>query len=225
MTRSDASELFRGPLSKIFDRFSPGDVSWAKEVSQYTGDARLISQINEWEIQNVLSVEEPDLTIARRQFEIYLEREQYNECRDVLEHIPNDTEKRQKTLQIEWKEGGFVGVIEHLDENLSTDILEDVESFLEFIPELDKLLKKDPSKVLHLATQSNISKMFDDSKSTGSSAQRLIVISLLMEYMNILKDKDSARFQQFRIKLTDLVRRKNQTIIRGCAFIARPCSR
>ena len=69
-------------------------------------------------------------------------------------------------MQIEWKEGGFVGVIEHLDENLSTDILEDVESFLEFIPELDKLLKKDPSKskVLHLATQSNISKMFDDSK-------------------------------------------------------------
>jgi len=211
--------FFTGPLSLIFDRFAPGDISWAKEVSQYTGDARLISQINEWEIQNILSVEEPDVIIARRQFEIYLERKQYDECRDVIQHIPNDTEKNQKTLQIEWMEGGFVGVFEHLDENLSTDILEDVESFLGFIPELEKWLNRDPSKVLKLATQSNIVEMFDDTKSTSQAAQRLIVISLLMEYMNILKDKDSVRFQQFRIKLTELVRRKNQPIIRGCASL------
>ena len=61
--------------------------------------------------------------------------------------------------------------------------------------------------------------MFEDSKSTSIAAQRLIVISLLMEYMDILKNKDGDRFQQFRIKVTDLVRRQNQPIIRGCASL------
>ena len=44
-------------------------------------------------------------------------------------------------------------------------------------------------------------------------------MSLLMEYMDILKNKDGDRFQQFRIKVTNLVRRQNQPIVRGCASL------
>jgi len=212
-------KVFTGALLEIYDRFEPGDVSWAKEVSQNTGDGVLIAQINEWEIQNILSVKKPNKIIARNQFKIYLQREQFNDCRDVLKYIPDETERRRKSLQIEWKTGGFVGVMEHLEENLSTDILDNIDSFLENIPELKRSLKNKPSEILNFATRSNISKMFDDSKSTSIEAQRLIVISLLMEYMDILKNKDVDRFQQFRIKVTDLVRRENQPIIRGCASL------
>tara|TARA_B100000767_G_C19773037_1_gene541107 strand:+ start:314 stop:4909 length:4596 start_codon:yes stop_codon:yes gene_type:complete len=212
-------KVFIGALLTIYDRFEAGDISWAKEVSRHTGNKVLIAQINEWEIQNILSVEKPDKLIARNQFKIYLEREQYSDCREVLQYIPSETERRQKRLQIEWKEGGFVSVMEHLAENLSSEILENIDSFLEHIPELDRLLKDKPNEILKMAIKSNISKSFDDSKSTSLAAQRLIVISLLMEYMDILKHKDVAQFQQFRIKVTDLVKRRNQPIIRGCASL------
>ena len=212
-------KVFTGALLGIYDRFEPGDISWAKEVARSTGDKVLIGQINEWEIENVLSVEKPDKLIARHQFRIYLERKQYNECIEVLQYIPDETERRQKRLQIEWKKGGLVGVIEHLDENLSSEILDNIDSFLEHIPEMGRLLMDKPDKILESATRSNISKMFDDTKSTSPAAQRLIVISLLMEYMDILKHKDAIRFQKFRIKVTDLVRRKKQPIIRGCASL------
>jgi hypothetical protein len=212
-------KVFTGALSRIYDRFESGDISWAKEVSRYTGDQQLIAQINEWEIQKVLSVEQPDIHIARHQFKIYLDRGQYDDCRHVLKYILNESERTQKSLQIEWKKGGFVGVMKHLDENLSNVILEDIDSFIEHIPELGKLLKNKPAKILEMAIKSSISKMFDDTKSTSLAAQRLIVISLLMEYMDILKHKDELRFQQFRIKVTELVRRKNQPTIRGCASL------
>ena len=212
-------KMFGGPFSKIYHRFEPGDVSWAKEVAQYTGNEDLVSQINEWEIQELLSKENPSESDARRQFKIYLAREQYENCRDVLEHILDETEKTQKALQVEWKEGGFIGVVGYLHENLATDLLDNLDALLEFIPELKKLLENNPRKILNLAIKSNIVKGFDDRKSTSQAAQRLIVISILLEYMNILKDKNGFKLEQFRINLTDLVRRKNQPIIRGCASL------
>ena len=211
--------VFTGALLKIYDRFESGDISWAKEVSRSTGDKVLIGQINQWEIEKVLSVEKPDQNIARQQFRIYLDREQYSDCREVLQYIPNETEQLRKRLQIEWKLGGFVGVMEYLDENLSSDILGNIDSFIENIPELKRLLKDKPGEIIGDVTKSKITKMFDDSKSESIEAQRLIVISLLKEYMDILKNKDGERFQQFRIKVTELVRRQNQPIIRGCASL------
>lgn len=211
--------VFTGALLEIYDRFEPGDISWAKEVSRATGDKVLIGQINQWEIEKVLSVEKPDQNIARQQFRIYLEREQYSDCREVLQYIPNETEQIRKRLQIEWKSGGFGGVMEYLDENLSSDILGNIDSFIENIPELERLLKDKPGEITRYVTRSKIIKMFNDTKSTSVAAQRLIVISLLVEYMDILKNKDGDRFQQFRIKVTDLVRRQNQPIIRGCATL------
>ena len=58
----------------------------------------LIGQINQWEIEKVLSVEKPDQNIARQQFRIYLEREQYSDCREVLQYIPNETEQMTKKV-------------------------------------------------------------------------------------------------------------------------------
>jgi hypothetical protein len=212
-------KIFAGPLSEIFDRFEPGDISWAKEVAQNTAKEALIAQIDEWEIENILSVEMPNETIAREQFRIYLDRRQFVECRAVLSHIPDITERTEKGLQIEWKAEGSVGVMANLEKHLASATLEDIDSLLNLIPELNTLLKNNSDEIVSAAIESNISKMFDDPKSTSIGAQRLIVVSLLMEYMDILKNKDAERFQLFRIQITELVSRKNQPVIRGCASL------